>query len=88
MGLPYGGAYLRFVSGRLLHLHPLPLATAHACLRGLPACLPAVWLINYRHFLSWKPLAGSWIPDPSTIEFSVSKATFYFKVGAWNMVAG
>jgi hypothetical protein len=42
-----------------------------------------VWVINYRHFLSWKPLAGSWIPDPSTIEFSVSKATFYFKVGAW-----
>jgi Ca2+-transporting ATPase len=52
-----------------------------ACLRG--CCVPAVWVINYRHFLSWKPLAGSWIPDPSTIEFSVSKATFYFKVGAW-----
>ena len=40
----------------------------------------AVWLINYRHFLSWKPYPGSWIPDPSTIQFSVGKATFYFKV--------
>lgn len=40
----------------------------------------AVWLINYKHFLSWKPFPGSWIPDPSTVEFSVAKATFYFKV--------
>jgi hypothetical protein len=47
----------------------LPLAVARA-----------VWLINYRHFLSWKPFPGSWIPDPSTLEFSVAKATFYFKV--------
>ncbi|KAI3437882.1 hypothetical protein D9Q98_000327 [Chlorella vulgaris] len=39
----------------------------------------AVWLINYRHFLSWKSFPGSWIPDPSTLQFSVAKATFYFK---------
>ena len=58
-----------------------PFAHPPACLACVLACLPAVWVINYRHFLSWKPLAGSWIPDPSTIEFSVSKATFYFKVG-------
>jgi hypothetical protein len=47
----------------------------------------AVWLINYRHFLSWKPFPGSWIPDPSTLEFSVAKATFYFKVAVALAVA-
>lgn len=39
-----------------------------------------VWLINYHHFLSWKTLPNSWLPDPSTIQFSLAKATFYFKV--------
>ncbi|KAL4853336.1 Calcium-transporting ATPase 2 [Chlorella vulgaris] len=34
----------------------------------------AVWLINYRHFLSWKSFPGSWIPDPSTLQFSVAVA--------------
>ncbi|EFN55787.1 hypothetical protein CHLNCDRAFT_145247 [Chlorella variabilis] len=47
----------------------------------------AVWLINYKHFLSWKPFPGSWIPDPSTVEFSVAKATFYFKVAVALAVA-
>lgn len=46
-----------------------------------PRPCPAVWLINYKHFLSWKTLPGSWLPDLSTVEFSVAKATFYFKVG-------
>lgn len=38
-------------------------------------------MINYKHFLSWKTVPGSsWMPDFSTVEFSVAKATFYFKV--------
>lgn len=62
------------------------------CAQGLtaPAAVPrimcataAVWVINYKHFLSWKTVPGSsWVPDLSTLEFSVSKATFYFKVRA------
>ncbi|KAL4420219.1 hypothetical protein ABPG77_011043 [Micractinium sp. CCAP 211/92] len=48
----------------------------------------AVWVINYRHFLSWKTLPGStWVPDLSTLEFSVAKATFYFKVAVALAVA-
>lgn len=41
-----------------------------------------VWLINYHHFLSWKTLPGSRLPDLSTVQFSLAKATFYFKVRA------
>jgi hypothetical protein len=41
-----------------------------------------VWLINYHHFLSWKSLPNSWLPDPSTIQFSLAKATFYFKASS------
>ena len=40
-----------------------------------------MWLINYKHFLSWKTLPDSVLPDLSTVQFSVAKATFYFKVG-------
>lgn len=40
----------------------------------------AVWLINYKHFLSWRTYPGSWLPDPATVQFSIAKATFYFKV--------
>lgn len=75
----------------------LPTACLPACLPAprldsLPGAFPpssplppiAVWLINYRHFLSWKSFPGSWIPDPSTLQFSVAKATFYFKAsGGW-----
>ena len=71
-------------------LHRLAPPTAPTC--GPPAALAkvilyvciAVWLINYRHFLSWRAYPGSWLPDPSTVEFSIAKATFYFKVrGVW-----
>ena len=60
-----------------------PRAPAHMDAHTPPARTPnphvsAVWLINYRHFLSWKPLPGSaWIPDPATLQFSFAKATFY-----------
>ncbi|KAL6769224.1 hypothetical protein ACKKBG_A17970 [Auxenochlorella protothecoides x Auxenochlorella symbiontica] len=48
----------------------------------------AVWLINYRHFISWKTLPGSaFLPDPASVEFSLAKATFYFKVAVALAVA-
>ena len=48
----------------------------------------AVWLINYHHFLSWKVVPGStWIPDLNSIEFSLSRCTFYFKVAVALAVA-
>lgn len=47
----------------------------------------SVWLINYHHFLSWKTLPNSWLPDPSTVTFSLAKATFYFKVAVALAVA-
>ena len=47
-----------------------------------------VWLINVHHFLSFKTLPGSnWIPDWSTVQFSLAKATFYFKVAVALAVA-
>lgn len=47
-----------------------------------------VWLINVHHFLSYKTIAGStWIPDFATIQFSLGKATFYFKVAVALAVA-
>jgi P-type Ca2+ transporter type 2C len=47
-----------------------------------------VWVINIHHFLSYKTLPGStWIPDLSTIQFSLAKATFYFKVAVALAVA-
>lgn len=47
----------------------------------------AVWLINYKHFISWKSYPGSWVPNPATVEFSIAKATFYFKVAVALAVA-
>jgi len=47
-----------------------------------------VWVINIHHFLSYKTLPGStWIPDLSTVQFSLAKATFYFKVAVALAVA-
>lgn len=70
---------------RALELSALPLLAAGLLIPLLDVALPAaVWVINYRHFLSWKALPGStWVPDLSTLEFSVAKATFYFKVRPW-----
>ncbi|KDD76403.1 E1-E2 ATPase, partial [Helicosporidium sp. ATCC 50920] len=48
----------------------------------------AVWLINWRHFLSWETRPGSaFLPDWSTVAFSLDKATFYFKVAVALAVA-
>jgi len=53
----------------------------------LAVCV-AVWLINYHHFLSWKTVPGSnYIPDSATIEFSLARCTFYFKVAVALAVA-
>ena len=47
-----------------------------------------VWIINIHHFLSYKTVPGSsWWPDFSTMTFSLSKATFYFKVAVALAVA-
>lgn len=56
--------------------------------RGILVVCILVWLINIHHFLSFKTLPGSsWIPDVSTLTFSLSKATFYFKVAVALAVA-
>jgi Ca2+-transporting ATPase len=47
-----------------------------------------VWVINIHHFLSYKTISGStWIPDFATVQFSLAKATFYFKVAVALAVA-
>ena len=46
-----------------------------------------VWLINYHHFLSWKPLPDSILPDLSTVTFSLAKCTYYFKIAVALAVA-
>lgn len=49
----------------------------------LPPTIPLpVWLINYKHFVSWKPYPGSWIPDPATVEFSIAKVR---GAGLWRL---
>ena len=46
-----------------------------------------VWLINYHHFLSWEQKPGSFVPDWSTVRFSVSTCTYYFKIAVALAVA-
>jgi Ca2+-transporting ATPase len=47
-----------------------------------------VWVINYHHFLSWKPLPGStWIPDPASVRFSLGACIYYFKIAVALAVA-
>lgn len=47
-----------------------------------------VWLINVHHFVSYKLAAGSmWLPEWGSIQFSLAKATFYFKVAVALAVA-
>eukprot|EP00887_Chlorella_sp_A99_P001879 scaffold19.g1879.t1 len=47
-----------------------------------------VWLINWRHFMTFKTYGGSWVPDPSTVQFSLAKATFYFKARLRGLARG
>ena len=48
-----------------------------------------VWLTNYKAFVTWQTLDGntSWIPDYRTVEFSLSKCTYYFKIAVALAVA-
>ena len=47
-----------------------------------------VWIINYHHFLSWETVKGStWIPDWSTVKFSLGSCIYYFKIAVALAVA-
>lgn len=47
-----------------------------------------VWVINYHHFLSWETVKGStWIPDWSTVRFSLGSCIYYFKIAVALAVA-
>jgi len=46
-----------------------------------------VWVINYENFVDWKTEAGSWLPDPSTVEFSTARCIYYFKIAVALAVA-
>ena len=70
------------------HAHSI---RAHASL-PLPQVIFAicvlVWVINYHHFLSWKPLPGSaWLPDPASVRFSLGACIYYFKIAVALAVA-
>ncbi len=47
-----------------------------------------VWLINYRQYLSWKPLEGAeWLPDLRTLRVNVASCIYYFKIAVALAVA-
>lgn len=47
-----------------------------------------VWVINYHHFLSWDTVKGSsWVPDFTTIRFSLNSCIYYFKIAVALAVA-
>ena len=45
-----------------------------------------VWLINYRHFVSWAPDPAAW-PLGVRVAFSFQKCTYYFKIAVALAVA-
>jgi len=57
----------------------------------LTKCITAicvlVWLTNYKAFISWEYQAGSYLPDWSSFEFSLSRCTYYFKIAVALAVA-
>jgi len=48
----------------------------------------AVWLINYKSFLSFEPLSPSlpFIPNPTTFRFDLSKALYYLKIAVSGII--
>ena len=57
----------------------------------LTKCITAicilVWLTNYKSFIHWEYLGNSYMPDFSTLTFSVTKCTYYFKIAVALAVA-
>lgn len=46
-----------------------------------------VWLINYHHFLTWERQPNSFLPNWSTVKFSIGTCTYYFKIAVALAVA-
>ena len=47
-----------------------------------------VWLINYKHFVTWDPPAkGAWLPARESVRFSFSACVYYFKIAVALAVA-
>jgi len=61
--------------------------TCHALSQVIFWICVLVWAINYKHFLSWKNYPDSSIPDPSTVQFSLSGCIYYFKIAVALAVA-
>jgi Ca2+-transporting ATPase len=57
----------------------------------LTKCITAicvlVWLTNYKSFISWEYVPGSYLPDPASFTFSFSRCTYYFKIAVALAVA-
>lgn len=64
------------------------LISIRRCAQVIFAICVLVWVINYHHFLSWDTLKGSsWMPDPSTVKFSLNNCIYYFKIAVALAVA-
>ena len=46
-----------------------------------------VWVLNYDKFFKWEVYPNSFIPKPSSIRFSLSQCTYYFKIAVALAVA-
>jgi Ca2+-transporting ATPase len=57
----------------------------------LTKCISAicvlVWLTNYKSFVHWDYVGDSYVPDLSTLTFSLTKCTYYFKIAVALAVA-
>jgi hypothetical protein len=79
----------RGMSVRLAHRHAADMhLDGNPSLQVIFAVCVLVWIINYHHFLSWETVKGStWIPDWSTVKFSLGSCIYYFKIAVALAVA-